>query len=102
MRGYRFLRLTVAPAFFPALENPSRSSLPSPSRSSICSSSEPWALVFGDLFSEIIARFVCHRVENAIENIVSSEVDNIPSLSAVSNCRRAGIYGSLRWTKSSC
>lgn len=44
---------------------------------------------------DIVARFVCHRVENAIENIVSSDVDDIPFASMVSNTSDSGIYGSL-------
>lgn len=44
---------------------------------------------------DIVARFVCHRVENAIEKIVSSDVDDIPFASMVSNTSNSGIYGSL-------
>lgn len=51
----------------------------------------------GRLIFEIIARLVCHRVENAIEKIVSSEVDDMSSASMVSNPRPDGIYGSLPW-----
>jgi len=44
---------------------------------------------------DIVARFVCHRVENAIEKIVSLNVDDIPFASMVSNTSNSGIYGSL-------